>query len=58
MLKDIGAELLQEKPRELKRLGLDGIAWMKGQGNYCAVLVDLEATTIIVSARIMNVCRK
>lgn len=47
MLKDIGGELLQEKPRELKRLGLDEIAWVKGQGNYCAVLVDLDSRKLL-----------
>jgi len=30
------------KVKELKRLGIDEIAWVKGQGNYCAVLIDLD----------------
>lgn len=43
MLKDVGAELLKEKPTAIKRLGIDEIALVKGQGNYCAVLVDLDS---------------
>ena len=43
MLKDAGAEYLQEKPRSIKRLGIDEIALVKGQGNYCAILVDLDS---------------
>lgn len=60
MLKDIGAELLQEKPREIKRLGLDEIAWVKGQGNYCAVLVDLDSRKLlaIVESRTQEDIRK
>jgi transposase len=60
MLKDIGAELLQEKPRELKRLGIDEIAWVKGQGNYCAVLVDLDSRKLlaIVKSRTQEDIRK
>ena len=42
MLKDIAKESLTFKPSELKRLGIDEIAWVKGQGNYCAVLIDLD----------------
>ena len=44
MLKDIAEEnlTLTFKPSELKRLGIDEIAWVKGQGNYCAVLIDLD----------------
>lgn len=40
MLKDMAQELLEVKPTGLKRLGLDEIALLKGQGNYCAVLID------------------
>lgn len=60
MLKDIGAELLQEKPKEIKRLGLDEIAWVKGQGNYCAVLVDLDSRKLlaIVESRTQEDIRK
>lgn len=42
MLKDISEETLTLKPSQLKRLGIDEIAWVKGQGNYCAVLIDLD----------------
>lgn len=42
MLEDVAREKLEEKPKNLKKLGLDEIALIKGQGNYCAVLVDLE----------------
>lgn len=47
MLKDIGAELREEKPRNLKQLGIDEIAVVKGQGNYYVVLVDLEKGKLI-----------
>ncbi len=43
MLKDVGTNFLKEKPTEIKRLGIDEIALVKGQGNYCAVLVDLDS---------------
>ena len=42
MLKDAGKQLLLEKPVDLKRLGIDEISLVKGQGNYCAILVDLD----------------
>jgi transposase len=42
ILKDAGANLLETKPEGLKRLGIDEIALVKGQGNYCAVLVDID----------------
>ena len=41
MLKDAAANLLELKPVGLKRLGIDEIALVKGQGKYCAVLVDI-----------------
>ena len=47
MLKDTAQELLEFKPIELKRLGLDEIALLKGQGNYCAVLVDLDKSKLV-----------
>lgn len=47
MLKDIGEELKEEKPQNLKRLGIDEIAVVKGQGNYYVVLVDLEKGKLI-----------
>jgi transposase len=47
MLKDAAAELLESKPSELKRLGIDEIALIKGKGNYCAVLIDLSKSKLI-----------
>lgn len=47
MLKDMAQELLQPKPTQLKRLGLDEIALVKGQGNYCAVLIDLDKSKLV-----------
>ena len=47
MLKDAASELLESKPSELKRLGIDEIALIKGKGNYCAVLIDLDKSKLI-----------
>lgn len=47
MLKDIGKKLKREKPLNLKRLGIDEIAVVKGQGNYYVVLVDLDKSRLI-----------
>jgi transposase len=47
MLKDIGQELQKKKPSQLRRLGIDEIAVVKGQGNYYVVLVDLDKGVII-----------
>lgn len=48
MLKDQAAELLSEKPSGLiKNLGIDEIAQGLGQGNYCAVLVDIDQSQVI-----------
>ena len=47
MLKDIGEELEKKKPENLRRLGIDEIAVVKGQGNYYVVLVDLDKGVII-----------
>ena len=38
---------LSSKPSNLKKLGIDEIALIKGQGNYCAVLIDLETSKLI-----------
>jgi len=38
---------LVEKPSYLKRLGIDEIALVKGKGNYCAVLVDLDNSKLL-----------
>lgn len=47
MLKDVGKELIEEKPKGLKRLGIDEIAIIKGQKNYYVVLVDLDKRKLI-----------
>jgi transposase len=47
MLKDASKELDNSKPSQLKRLGIDEIALVKGKGNYCAVLVDLDTSKLI-----------
>ena len=47
MLKDLGQELVKEKPINLKKLGIDEIAVVKGQKNYYVVLVDLEKRKIV-----------
>lgn len=47
MLKDASEELGNSKPSQLKRLGIDEIALVKGKGNYCAVLIDLDSSKLI-----------
>ncbi|MFB2771321.1 ISL3 family transposase [Pelatocladus sp. BLCC-F211] len=47
MLKDASEKLPNLKPLNLKRLGLDEIALIKGHGNYCAVLIDLDTSKLI-----------
>ena len=47
MLKDLGQDLFEEKPVNLKKLGIDEIAVVKGQKNYYVVLVDLEKKKVI-----------
>lgn len=47
MLKDYSRELKEKKPWGLKKLGIDEIALVKGQGNYCAVLIDIEQSKVI-----------
>ena len=47
MLKDASADLSKMKPIGLKRLGIDEIALIKGQGKYCAVLIDLERSKLL-----------
>ena len=46
MLSDASREL-SSKPSGLKKLGIDEIALIKDQGNYCAVLIDLEISKLI-----------
>ena len=47
MLKDLGSELVTEKPKNLNKLGIDEIAVVKGQKNYYVILVDLEKKKVI-----------
>ena len=47
MLKEWGQELSGQKPSGLKRLGIDEIALVKGQKNYCVVLVDIDKKIIV-----------
>ena len=47
MLKDLGQYLVAEKPINLKKLGIDEIAVVKGQKNYYVVLVDLEKRKVV-----------
>ncbi|MBO1350885.1 MAG: ISL3 family transposase [Hormoscilla sp. GUM202] len=47
MLKDLKKSLVGQKPQDLKRLGIDEISLIKGQGNYCAVLVDLDNSQLL-----------
>ena len=47
MLKEWGKELSGQKPSGLKRLGIDEIALVKGQKNYCVVLVDIDKKIIV-----------
>ncbi len=42
MIEDIAEEITEPDLSALKRLGIDEIALVKGQKNYCAVLVTLE----------------
>ena len=47
MLKDLGSDLVTEKPKNLKKLGIDEIAVVKGQRNYYVVLVSLEKRKVV-----------
>ncbi len=47
MLKDLGQDLVKEKPVNLNKLGIDEIAGVKGQKNYYVVLVDIETSKIV-----------
>lgn len=47
MLKDLGSDLVIEKPKNLNKLGIDEIAVVKGQRNYYVILVDLEKKKVI-----------
>ena len=60
MLKDASQENLNSKPSELKKLGIDEIALVKGKGNYCAVLIDLDTSKLItiLSGRTQEILRE
>ncbi len=47
MLSDAAQEIKEKKPSEIRSLGIDEIALVKGQGNYCAVLVDIEKKKLV-----------
>ena len=47
MLQDKYDELREEKPKNLRKLGIDEIAVVKGQKNYYTVLVDLEKRVVV-----------
>ncbi len=47
MLKDVSQDIVKEKPVNLKKLGIDEIAVVKGQRNYYVVLVDLEKKKVV-----------
>jgi transposase len=47
MLKDASKDLSKLKPIGLKKLGIDEIALIKGQGKYCAVLIDLDRSKLL-----------
>jgi transposase len=47
MLKDASTDLSKIKPTGLKRLGIDEIALIKGQGKYCAVLIDIDRSKLL-----------
>ena len=60
MLKDASKKLLVAKPSYLRRLGIDEIALVKGKGNYCAVLVDLDNSKLlaILPGRTQEIIKK
>jgi len=60
MLKDASIELSNDKPSLIKRLGIDEIARVKGKGNYCAVLIDLDTSKLvnILNGRTQEVVKK
>lgn len=60
MLKDASNNAIIRKPSYLKRLGIDEIALVKGKGNYCAVLVDLDKSELItiLQGRTQEIIRK
>jgi transposase len=47
ILQEAGENLIYKKPENLIRLGIDEIAFIKGQKHYCAVLVDIDKKQVI-----------
>jgi transposase len=47
IIQEAGENLVSRKPENLTRLGIDEIAFIKGQKNYCAVLVDIDKKQVI-----------
>ncbi|ARI81340.1 ISL3 family transposase [Microcystis aeruginosa] len=47
MIEDIAEEITETDLSKLKRLGIDEISLVKGQKNYCAVLVNLDTGKLI-----------
>lgn len=47
IFKELSQELCQKKPVGITKLGIDEIALVKGQKNYCAVLVDIDKRVIV-----------
>jgi transposase len=60
MFLDASQEDCDSKPKGLKRLGIDEIAIVKGKGNYCAVLIDLDRSKLIeiLSGRTQEIIKK
>ena len=47
MLSDVGKLKIESPSTELKKLGIDEIALVKGKGNYAAVLVDIDNSKLL-----------
>lgn len=60
MLKDASEDHIDSKPSDLKKLGIDEIALVKGKGNYCAVLIDLDTSKLlaILSGRTQEIIKE
>ncbi len=58
MIEDIAEEITEPDLSKLKRLGIDEIALVKGQKNYCAVLVNLYTGKLIpLGVAVAQFCR-
>lgn len=47
MVKEVGGQIIPKKPKLLKRIGIDEISLVKGQGKFIVVIVDLERHKLI-----------